>query len=224
MASGKRHGQERAEVIYTNLCCLVTYKHSLTCVCNDTQLRNYIEITSSYLWLRFFGSPNKEKRKMAVIYAEIAFVNKKGETKRVRFPMEKESYKAYHHPSVPKEWTDRMMLEEYRAYCKERNYRKRVVPMPVDFHGYEIEIEDKENLTPVEYVMLMEEAERRESMMERILSKLTPLQREAVKKVCLEGKSIRKAASEAGISSPAMLKRLRKAKRNMERIIESGEF
>jgi len=42
--------------------------------------------------------------------------------------------------------------------------------------------------------------------------------------VCLEGKSIRKAASEAGISSPAMLKRLRKAKRNMERIIESGEF
>lgn len=57
---------------------------------------------------------------MAVIYAEIAFVNKKGETKKVRFPMEKESYKAYHHPSVPKEWTDRMMLEEYRAYCKER--------------------------------------------------------------------------------------------------------
>lgn len=27
---------------------------------------------------------------MAVIYAEIAFVNKKGETKKVRFPMEKE--------------------------------------------------------------------------------------------------------------------------------------
>lgn len=57
---------------------------------------------------------------MAVIYAEIAFVNKKGESKKVRFPMEKESYKAYHHPSVPKEWTDRMMLEEYRTYCKER--------------------------------------------------------------------------------------------------------
>ena len=61
-------------------------------------------------------------------------------------------------------------------------------------------------------------------MMERILSRLTPLQREAVKKVCLEGKSIRKAASEAGISSPSMLKRLRKAKRNMEKIIQSGEF
>ena len=161
---------------------------------------------------------------MAVIYAEIAFVNKKGETKKVRFPMEKENYQAYHHPSVPKEWTDRMMLEEYRAYCKERNYRKRVVPMPVDSHGCEIEIEDKENPTPVEYVMLTEEAERRESMMERILSTLTPLQREAVEKVCLGGKSIRKAASEAGISSPAMLKRLGKAKRNMERIIESGEF
>lgn len=68
---------------------------------------------------------------MAVIYAEIAFVNKKGETKKVRFPLEKESYKAYHHPSVPKEWTDRMMLEEYRAYCKERNYQRRVMRMPV---------------------------------------------------------------------------------------------
>lgn len=43
MASEKRHGQERAGVIYRNLCCLVTYNHSLTCVCNDTQLRNYIE-------------------------------------------------------------------------------------------------------------------------------------------------------------------------------------
>lgn len=62
MASEKRHGQERAGVIYTNLCCLATYKHSLTCVCNDTQLRNYIEITRSYLWVRFFGSPKKEKR------------------------------------------------------------------------------------------------------------------------------------------------------------------
>lgn len=161
---------------------------------------------------------------MAVIYAEIAFVNKKGETKKVRFPMEKESYKAYHHPSVPKEWTDRMMLEEYRSYCKERNYQRKVMRMPVDSCGNEIEIEDKENPTPVEYVMLLEEKETRESMMERILSKLTPLQREAVEKVCLEGKSIRKAASEAGISSPSMLKRLRKAKRNMEKIIQSGEF
>lgn len=161
---------------------------------------------------------------MAVIYAEIAFVNKKGETKKVRFPMEKESYKAYHHPSVPKEWTDRMMLEEYRAYCKERNYQRKVMRMPVDSCGNEIEIEDKENPTPDEYVMLLEEMETRESMMERILSKLTSLQREAVEKVCLEGKSIRKAASEAGISSPSMLKRLRKAKRNMEKIIRSGEF
>lgn len=96
--------------------------------------------------------------------------------------------------------------------------------MPVDSCGNEIEIEDKENPTPVEYVMLLENMETRESMMERILSRLTPLQREAVEKVCLEGKSIRKAASEAGISSPSMLKRLRKAKRNMEKIIQSGEF
>lgn len=119
---------------------------------------------------------------MAVIYAEIAFVNKKGETKKVRFPMEKESYKAYHHPSVPKEWTDRMMLEEYRSYCKERNYQRRMMRMPVDACGNEIEIEDKENPTPVEYVMLLEEKETRESMMERILSKLTPLQREYLQK------------------------------------------
>lgn len=41
-------------------------------------------------------SRKRRTRTMAVIYAEIAFVNKKGETKKVRFPMEKESYKAYH--------------------------------------------------------------------------------------------------------------------------------
>ncbi len=61
MASGKRHRQEKVEVIYTNLCCLITDKHSLTCVCNDAQLRDYIEITSSYSLAGFFSSHKKKK-------------------------------------------------------------------------------------------------------------------------------------------------------------------
>ena len=56
------------------------------------------------------------------------------------------------------------MLEEYRDYCRERNYQRRVARMPVDACGNEIEIEDKENLTPVQYVMLMEETESKKSM------------------------------------------------------------
>lgn len=39
MASEKRHGQERAGVIYRNLCSLVTYKHILTCVCNEYSIK-----------------------------------------------------------------------------------------------------------------------------------------------------------------------------------------
>lgn len=39
MASGKRHGQERAGFIYRNLCSLVTYKHILTCVCNEYSIK-----------------------------------------------------------------------------------------------------------------------------------------------------------------------------------------
>ena len=44
--------------------------------------------------------------------------------------------------------------------------------MPVDSCGNEIEIEDKENPTPVEYVMLLEEMETRESMMEMYIRML----------------------------------------------------
>lgn len=105
---------------------------------------------------------------MAFIYVRFVFVNKKGEKKSVRFPMDERSYEAYHDPSVPKEWTNRMMLQEYREYCAERKYRSKCVQIPVRKDGTEMEIPDP-SPSIVEIIIQREEEEMRRSAMSLIL-------------------------------------------------------
>lgn len=157
------------------------------------------------------------------IYVEFTFINKKGIKKTVHFPMDKQSYDAYHDPSVPEEWTNRMMLEEYREYCAEQNYRKKVMPWPVDNHGNEIEFPCEE---PTIEERMEEQEERKEKMsiIERILSLMPLKQRIAFALVELEGLSQRQAAKEMKINEASFSKLYRRAKKRFEQILSSKNF
>ena len=160
---------------------------------------------------------------MAFIYVRFAFVNKKGEKKSVRFPMDERSYEAYHDPSVPKEWTDMMMLQEYHEYCDERKHRRKFVQIPVGKDGNEIEIPDP-SPSIVEVLIQREEAEMRRSAMSSILKKLPPRQREAFILVHQEGMRSIDAARKMGISKSTFSEHLHKAEEAVERIIEKKIF
>lgn len=158
-----------------------------------------------------------------IIYVNYEFINKNGKERKVRFPMEAESYKAYHDPSVPKEWTDKMMQEEYQEYCDERNYRKHVTSWPLDEDGNEIDFVD-ESQNMEEILIQKDKEEQQKAMIEKIISQMSPKQREAYRLVMLEGMTQEEARTEMGLEQSAFSKLLQRAKETFEKILSKENF
>lgn len=158
-----------------------------------------------------------------IIYVNYEFINKNGKERKVRFPMDAESYKAYHDPSVPKEWTDRMMLEAYREYCAEQKYRRHVIPWPLDEEGNEVDFVD-ESPNMEEILIEEDKKEQQKAMIEEILSKMSPKQREAYRLVVLEGMTQGDAAKEMNFKKAAFSRLYKRAKKSFEKILSKNKF
>lgn len=146
---------------------------------------------------------------------EIEIINKKGRRVKVRFPMDKESYKAYHDPSVPQEWTEKMMAEEYWCYKEEKRFKDMTVPFPTDENGNEVEFPDPCK-TPDQ---LFDEAEERRSRMAIIesgLRKMPDRQRQAFVLVHLKGLTKAEAMKVMNLKWGNFSKRLKKAEKKFE--------
>lgn len=141
-----------------------------------------------------------------------SFTNKKGEIKTVFFVMDKNTYDVYHDPTVPKEWTEKMMLDEYREYCQEQKYKRRVIAWPVDKDGKELDIPDKDNLSPLESLIEEEKVKENKNKIKNILKQLTEKQRQVFEKVYIEEKQPMDVAKELGISKSALYERLQSVK------------
>lgn len=153
---------------------------------------------------------------MAKIYVIFEFVNKKGKKRRVRFPMEKQSYEIYHSPSVPEEWTQRMMLEDYKEYCSQKRYEKKVCRFPVDEDGNDVDFADPDSTN---FVDKIDEEEKEKILMEKILKQIPPRQREAFCKVHLEGMKSIDAAKSMKILKSSFATNLSIAEKIVEEIV-----
>ena len=149
---------------------------------------------------------------MPKIMVKFEFVNKEGKKRRVRFMMDKHSYEVYHHPSVPREWTDRMMLEEYLEFRRNLKWNEKTMPFPVDDEGNEIEIPDDECQSPIE---ILERQEKRE-FISNALDTMSKMQREAFVLVYLLGYSKKQANRRMGISFDSLRKMLKRAEKIFE--------
>lgn len=157
---------------------------------------------------------------MAKIFVTFEFVNKQGKKKRVRFPMDKQSYEAYHAPSVPAEWTQKMMLEDYKEYCAQKRYEKKTCRFPVDEDGNDIDFPDSESTSIVEKIENKEE----ENVIVDALKKLSTRQREAFCLVHLEGMRPATAARMMGIKQATISEYLSKAEKTIEEDIGKKIF
>ena len=157
---------------------------------------------------------------MAKIYVIFEFVNKNGKKRRVRFPIDKQSYDAYHLPSVPEEWTQRMMLEDYKEYCAKKRYEKKTCRFPVDDDGNEMEFPDDESETPIE---VFERKEER-ALILSVLSGMTKMQRKAFVLVYLEGYSQCQASRLMKVEKGNLAKMLRIAEKKFEINLKRKNF
>lgn len=158
------------------------------------------------------------------IFVNFAFTNKKGEKKNVRYPMDKQSYDAYHDPSVPAEWTEKIMLIEYKEFCDEKKCEKRITRFPVNDEGRKIDIPDPDSLNFAEKIASDIDESNKRSVMLEILMMLPPKQREAFSKVRLQGMKSNDAAKEMGIAKNTFSEHLSKAERAIEEIIGKKIF
>ena len=157
---------------------------------------------------------------MPKIMVKFEFVNKEGKKRRVRFMMDKHSYEVYHHPSVPREWTDRMMLEEYLEFRRNLKWNEKTMPFPVDDEGNEIEIPDDECQSPIE---ILERQEKRE-FISNALDTMSKMQREAFVLVYLLGYSKKQASRRMGISFDSLRKMLKRAEKIFEIYLKKEKF
>lgn len=173
----------------------------------------------------FQSSSQEEELTMAnKIFVNFAFTNKKGEKKNVRFPMDKQSYDAYYDPSVPAEWTEKMMLIEYKEYCDEKKHERRMARFPVDDEGREIDIPDPDSMNLAEKIASEIDESHKRSVMLEILMMLPPKQREAFSKVRLQGMKSIDAAKEMGIAKNTFSEHLSRAEKAIEKIIGKKIF
>ena len=126
--------------------------------------------------------------------------------------MDKHSYEVYHDPSVPKEWTDRMMLEEYLEFRRNLKWNEKTMPFPVDDEGNEIDFPDDESQSPIE---ILERKEKWELILSA-LSGMTRMQRKAFVLVYLEGYSQCQACRLMKVEKGNLAKMLRIAEKKFE--------
>lgn len=158
-----------------------------------------------------------------LILITFTFTNKKGEEKKVRFPFDEKYYKDLHHPSVSKEIRDAVLLDYYREHCAELKYRRRVSSMPVDEEGREVDIPD-ESPSVLDRMIEEEEANNQRAVIDSILAQMSAKQREAYKKVHLEGKSNNEAALEMDIKKNTFSELLKRAEAAFEEIVNQKKF
>lgn len=158
---------------------------------------------------------------MAKIYVIFEFVNKQGKKRSVRFPIDKQSYEVYHLPSVPDEWRQMMMLEDYKEYCAQKRYEKRTCRFPVDEDGNDVDFPDPDSLCFIDKIA---DEENKKFVMERILRELPPRQKEAFCKVYLEGMRPSDAAKSMGIMKSTFSTNLSIAEKVIEEIFGKKIF
>ena len=134
--------------------------------------------------------------------------------------MDKHSYEVYHDPSVPKEWTDRMMLEEYLEFRRNLKWNEKTVPFPVDDEGNEIEFPDDECQSPIQ---ILERQEKRE-LIANALDTMSKMQREAFVLVHLLGYSRNQASKKMGMSFDSLRKTLKRAEKIFEIYLKKKNF
>lgn len=132
---------------------------------------------------------------------EYSFVNKKGVRKKVKFPIDKESYEVYQDKRITPTWRDRMMKLEYKDYCDERNYKKRFITL-TSSENYLFEDLSDDNLDKIK-----KDVQRQ--YLRFLISKLTSSQRKVIDKLYYEEKKQIEAAKELNmtINSVSNIKR-----------------
>ena len=129
---------------------------------------------------------------IAKILVEYSFVNKKGIRKKVKFPIDKESYEVYQDKRITPVWRDKMMKLEYKDYCDERNYQKRFIALTSN-DNYLFEDTADDNLEKIN-----KDVQRQ--YLRFLISKLTSSQRKVIHKLYYEEKKPGDVAKELNIT------------------------
>ena len=126
-----------------------------------------------------------------IIIVELKFTNKKGKKKKVTFPIEKKTYEILQ--KVKKEEREEYLKEEYRLYCNEQKYRRKIVRL------HWIEIEGKE-----------ERNQKEKELVGEILEELEDYEREMIEEYYLKGKSQKTIAKKLKISEKTVRRKINK--------------
>lgn len=160
---------------------------------------------------------------MAKKIISFTFINKKGITKTVHFPFDKKYYEDLFDSSVSEELRNEVLLYEYREFVRERNYHKKVISWPLDENGNPIEIADDEP-TMAEILEREEELKDAKTIVEKILEKMNPKQREAYVKVHFEGMKRKDVAKEMGIKENSFSDLLKRAEATFDSLLEGKKI
>ena len=130
------------------------------------------------------------------------FVNKKGQSKHVKFFMDKKTYEMLLDKTITSEERKKYLVEEYHEYERERYYKRR--HLSLDLNKFLIYSIDDNHLQEIDN-RLIEEA----------IEKLPIRQKEIIYKVYYEGKTQVKVAEELNVSKSTISITLSRALTNL---------
>ena len=142
-------------------------------------------------------------QKRVVLY----FVNNKGLKKCVKFYIDKKSYDLLFDKSIAIEERQKYLIDEYHEYERERYYKRK-----------HISLDSIDNLvfSPESSVFYeIDYAELKEA-----INKLSPMQKEIIKRVYFEGKKQHKVAKELNVSKGTVSITLKRALVNLKKSLQ----
>ena len=129
---------------------------------------------------------------------KLTFKNKKGEIKKVKFPIDSKTYEILLDESIDEEYRQKYLVDEYHEYERERYYKRKFVSF---------DSEMAESLDLIEDNSIFSEQRVNKFINKTIdeeIKKLTPRQQEIVRLLYWEGKTQKDLCEIYGIKKQAI--------------------
>lgn len=147
---------------------------------------------------------------------KLDFINKKGEEKKVKFYMDKQTYEMLFDESITEEIRHQYLVDEYHEYERERYYKRRFVSFDVEMAESLDLIEDRTISSEDKY-----EIDLNNKVIHDAIKKLTPRQQEIVRLLYWEGKSQKELCERYGISKQAINNALVKIYNKLKKFLKN---
>lgn len=140
-----------------------------------------------------------------MVKVEFSFVNARNQVKNVNFYMDEKSYEMS--LKLDKDERQRYLMEEYREYCKEQHYKRRV------FVVKNLRVNDQSDVDIINNFV-------KESLLRQVISVLNETEKDLIVKHFFYGISKVKIAEEYRITEGAVRKRIKNCLHKMSEVIK----